>query len=155
MRPMTRIWPGHEPLQKAIPHLPMRFTNALTYRLVGRLPRSWVERGAAILRTSTLFKRSYQDFTSSLKDRDGSIAAGPARGLRFNRGQSDSRFLLRTFEPSLQEFLAARLRPGMVFYDVGANVGFLAVLAARLVESSGQVHCFEPLPANVEQIRHN
>jgi FkbM family methyltransferase len=43
----------------------------------------------------------------------------------------------------------------MVFYDVGANVGFFAMLAARLVGAQGQVHCFEPLQANVAIIRHN
>jgi len=92
---------------------------------------------------------------SSLKDHDGVVVAGPSHGLRFNPGQSDSRFLLGTFEPALQKALASYLQPGMVFYDVGANVGFLSILAARLVGKDGQVHCFEPLPANAEQIRHN
>ena len=127
----------------------------LIHGLVSRLPHSWVEYGAAFLRKSPLFKRSYQAFTSSLKDRDGIIAGGPSRGLHFNPGHSDSRFLLGTFEPALQDILADQLRSGMVFYDVGANVGFLAILASRLVGDAGQVHCFEPLPANVEQIRHN
>jgi FkbM family methyltransferase len=34
-------------------------------------------------------------------------------------------------------------------------VGFLAVLAARLVGLDGHVICFEPLAANIEAIRHN
>ncbi len=128
---------------------------SLLHRLVSSLPRPWVERGAALLRKSPRLKGYYEGFTQSLKNHDGTVAAGPARGLRFNLGQSDSRFLLGTFEPALQEILVDQLQPGMVFYDVGANVGFLAILAARLVGQSGDVHCFEPLPANVEQIRHN
>jgi FkbM family methyltransferase len=128
---------------------------SLTQRIISRLPRSWTEQCAEVLRNSPLLKRSYESLTASFKNRDGVIASGPAKGLHFNAGQSDSRFLLGTFEPALQEILASHLRTNMTFYDVGANVGFLAVLAARLVGKGGQVHCFEPLPANVEQIRHN
>jgi FkbM family methyltransferase len=43
----------------------------------------------------------------------------------------------------------------MAVYDVGANVGFTSVLAARLVGAEGVVVCFEPLPANARQIEHN
>ncbi len=50
---------------------------------------------------------------------------------------------------------ASFLAPGMVVYDVGANVGFLAVLAARLVGPTGRAICFEPLQRNAEAIRHN
>ncbi len=133
----------------------MRFPISVAQRLASRMPRAWVEGCATVLRRTPLFQKSYQDFTASLKGRDGVIAGGPARGLKFNPGQSDSRFLLGTFEPALQEILQYQLAPGMIFYDVGANVGFLGILAARLVGPSGQVHCFEPLPANAEQIRYN
>lgn len=90
-----------------------------------------------------------------MKNHDGVVLGGPSQGLRFNSGQSDSRFLLGTFELALQKILSSYLQPGMVFYDAGANVGFLSMLAARLVGTDGSVHCFEPLPKNVEQIRHN
>ena len=36
-------------------------------------------------------------------------------------------------EPAIQKVLAERLKPGMVFYDLGANIGFFSLLAARLV----------------------
>jgi FkbM family methyltransferase len=39
------------------------------------------------------------------------------------------------------------LRPGDVFLDVGANIGYLSAVAARLVGPRGQVHAFEPVPA--------
>ena len=128
---------------------------SLPHRLISSLPRPLAERFAQFLRRSPLFKRLAARITSSFKDRDGVVAAGPARGLRFNIGQSDSRFLLGTFEPAVQEILLQSLHSGMTFYDVGANVGFLAVLAARLVGHAGHVHCFEPLAENVERIHHN
>ena len=40
-------------------------------------------------------------------------------------------------------------------YDIGANIGFHALLAARLVTATGSVYAFEPLPENVERLRRN
>jgi FkbM family methyltransferase len=92
---------------------------------------------------------------SLLKGRDGVILRGTGQGLRFNVAGSHSAFILGNHETEVQEFLAAVLRPGMTYYDVGANVGFFAVIAARLVGPSGHVVCFEPLPANAKQIEYN
>ena len=39
------------------------------------------------------------------------------------------------------------LRPGDVFIDVGANIGYLSAIAAGLVSPKGAVHSFEPIPA--------
>jgi FkbM family methyltransferase len=39
------------------------------------------------------------------------------------------------------------MKPGDVFLDVGANVGYLSAFAAGIVGKRGQVHCFEPVPA--------
>jgi FkbM family methyltransferase len=36
-----------------------------------------------------------------------------------------------------------------VAFDVGANVGFFTLLAAKLTGSSGRVYAFEPLPRNL------
>lgn len=44
------------------------------------------------------------------------------------------------------------LRPGDVFLDVGANIGYLSAVAADLVGPRGQVHCFEPVPAYHERL---
>jgi FkbM family methyltransferase len=44
------------------------------------------------------------------------------------------------------EMMKRTLRPGDVFLDVGANIGYLSAIAAGLVGVTGQVHCFEPVP---------
>jgi len=36
------------------------------------------------------------------------------------------------------------LKPGMVFVDIGANIGYFSLLAARSVTNSGKVYAFEP-----------
>ncbi|HEY4309111.1 MAG TPA: FkbM family methyltransferase [Pirellulales bacterium] len=40
-------------------------------------------------------------------------------------------------------FLELNLRPGDVVFDVGANLGYYSLLAARKVSPTGQVHAFE------------
>jgi len=42
--------------------------------------------------------------------------------------------------------LLEQLKPGMTFYDLGANFGCYSLLAARLVGSGGAVFSFEPDP---------
>ena len=58
-------------------------------------------------------------------------------------------------EPDLQEVLAKHLRPGMVFYDLGASVGLLSLLAARLVGAKGKVFSFEADPEVAERLKEN
>ncbi len=45
------------------------------------------------------------------------------------------------------------LREGVVFYDLGAHVGFYTLLAARNVGSKGKVFSFEPDPDNASILR--
>src|SRR5205807_5464610 len=50
------------------------------------------------------------------------------------------------WEPNLTAWLARTLRPGDVFVDVGANIGYFSVLAAGLVGPAGAVVAVEPSP---------
>lgn len=45
-----------------------------------------------------------------------------------------------------RRYLERRLRPGATFVDIGANVGFFSLLAARIVGPTGRVYAFEPDP---------
>jgi len=90
-----------------------------------------------------------------LRTSDVVIPHGPAAGLRFNAGGSAPSFALGTTEPEVQAVLSQLLRPGDVFYDIGANVGFYTLLASKLVKSHGRVYAFEPVPGNVRAIHHN
>ncbi|HZU61961.1 MAG TPA: FkbM family methyltransferase, partial [Solirubrobacteraceae bacterium] len=59
-------------------------------------------------------------------------------------------------ETSVQEALVRHLGDGGVLYDIGANVGFFALLGARLAgRPDGLVYAFEPAPANVRAIQAN
>jgi FkbM family methyltransferase len=52
-------------------------------------------------------------------------------------------------------FVRSILRPGDVVVDVGANVGIFTLTAAHAVGAGGQVHAFEPVPANFERLAEN
>ncbi len=69
--------------------------------------------------------------------------------------QSEKDYWLGTYEPELQAVLADLVQPGMVAYDVGANIGYISLLLARRVGEAGKVFAFEALPANLERLRLN
>lgn len=54
-------------------------------------------------------------------------------------------------EPEVTQTLCSVLRPGMTFFDIGANLGYYTLLASKIVGSCGEVHAFEPAPV---QFRH-
>jgi FkbM family methyltransferase len=59
------------------------------------------------------------------------------------------------WEPNLTSWLEGRLRPGDVFVDVGANVGYFTLLASRLVGTDGGVVAIEPFPRTNAVLRRN
>jgi FkbM family methyltransferase len=58
-------------------------------------------------------------------------------------------------EPLVQTVLTEHLKPGMVFYDLGANIGFFSLIAARLVGETGKVFSFEPDPEVTSRLHRN
>lgn len=75
----------------------------------------------------------------------GRILAGPLRGTSFAGGLAHR---LGIYEIELQRHLARVVAAGSTVLDVGAHLGFVSLLAARLVGERGLVVAFEPLPAN-------
>jgi FkbM family methyltransferase len=53
-----------------------------------------------------------------------------------------------SYEPAKQAMIRKHLRPGMTFIDVGANMGYFTLQAARIVGDSGRVVSIEPAPQN-------
>jgi len=84
------------------------------------------------------------------------IQHGPSAGLwiRLNprTGQDVQQGIS---EPQVQKALVDHLRPGMTFYDVGANIGFFTLMAARLVGPQGRVISFEADPEIAARLREN
>jgi FkbM family methyltransferase len=65
------------------------------------------------------------------------------------------RFYYHCYEAPAVRFFKRWLRDGDAVLDVGAHVGLFTLLAARLVGPKGEVHAFEPVPANFERLQAN
>jgi len=59
------------------------------------------------------------------------------------------------WEPYETSLVLSSLKPGGVFVDVGANIGYFTLLAASAVGEQGQVFSFEPDPANFDLLLQN
>jgi FkbM family methyltransferase len=84
------------------------------------------------------------------------VAAGELAGMALSLDlQSEKDYWLGTYEVDLQAAVADLVEPGMVAYDVGANIGYVSLLLARRVGETGRVFAFEALPANLERLHAN
>lgn len=84
------------------------------------------------------------------------VAAGALAGCTLLLDlQSEKDYWLGTYEPALQSLVLQLVQPGMVAYDVGANIGYFSILMARQVGLQGRVYAFEALPENLQRLRSN
>ena len=51
------------------------------------------------------------------------------------------------YEPATTELFHEMVRPGMAVADVGAQIGYYTLLAAKLAGAAGHVYAFEPEPS--------
>lgn len=84
------------------------------------------------------------------------VMSGPLRGARWIVGAATHGSWLGTYEAAKQQLIERALKPGSVFYDVGANAGFYSLLASK---RGARAYAFEPLPENLrflnEHVRLN
>lgn len=75
------------------------------------------------------------------------IQRGLAQGLWIRVNPRTGQTVLHGIgESAVQQAMQQHLRAGMTFYDLGANIGFFSLLAARQVGPSGRVVAFEADP---------
>ena len=94
----------------------------------------------------------------TIRNTPDSLVSSVAPGVRMNL-YGDSRLCemlyFGGFETETRNFFDAFLRPGDTFIDVGANVGFYTLAAARAVGPHGHVHAFEPCSKTFERLSEN
>ncbi len=84
------------------------------------------------------------------------VRRGAAQGLWLHLNPRTGRaYFEGQGEPEVQAALREHLRPGMTFYDIGANIGFFSLPAARLVGKEGQVVAFEADPEIAARLREH
>lgn len=60
--------------------------------------------------------------------------------------------LFDTYQPETFLCIKQNLKPGDVFFDVGASIGYFSAIGASLVGKKGQVHSFEPSSSAIEYL---
>jgi FkbM family methyltransferase len=84
------------------------------------------------------------------------IAAGGLAGYTLQLDlQTEKDYWLGTYEPELEQAAGRLVPPGAVVYDVGANIGYTALLLAKAAGQGGRVYAFEALPDNLARLQRN
>lgn len=84
------------------------------------------------------------------------ILAGPLSGSRWlvASGGKVARLICGTYEPAQSRLFQQHVLADSVVFDLGANVGYYTLLAAKLAHR-GQIVAFEPEPRNAAFLRAN
>ncbi|MCL4708222.1 FkbM family methyltransferase [bacterium] len=64
-------------------------------------------------------------------------------------------YVLHEHEPQTQQIIQKFVKPGMTVVDVGANIGYLTLLMAKIVGPAGKVYAVEPGRDNLEWLHKN
>ena len=83
------------------------------------------------------------------------ILQGRLQGKKWVVGAGEHGYWLGSYELNKRLVFERLVEPGMVVYDIGANVGYFSLLAAVLTGSDGRVFAFEPLPRNTHYLRRH
>lgn len=83
------------------------------------------------------------------------VLRGPLRGMRFVVQPGMGLSYALGLDVFSFPFLAARIRPGDVIYDIGANCGQMALFFSKATGPAGKVVSFEPVPRNFELLKRN
>ena len=83
------------------------------------------------------------------------IIAGPLKGLYFCAPSGPAGYFWGNACQSEIEIFAKNLKPGKIFLDIGAQVGYLSLVASKFVGESGKVYAFEPYIENFNALKQN
>ena len=76
------------------------------------------------------------------------IVHGHRMVLASGEGYPPLNMVMGRYEEETTRLLQSLVKPGMVFVDVGAHLGYYTLLAARGVGPTGKIYSFEPDPDN-------
>jgi FkbM family methyltransferase len=116
----------------------------------------WLARRSRVL--GTLYWFAQEDLLRRLQQSGRRFRTLPVAGIDLfvdiHSGSGRMHYFYdEPYEPELSDMIRRLLRPGDVFLDVGANIGYFSVFAGHLVGASGHVVAFEPHPEALEAFR--
>lgn len=86
------------------------------------------------------------------------ITDGPIKGLWFVAGKRifySKQFWNGTYELDTCQFIKSNVGDGSVCYDIGANIGYHALIMAKSAGTNGFIYAFELLPKVCEVLKQN
>ena len=111
---------------------------------------------------SKTLKRYFYYNYRSLKRRslDHSIQVVKVNGYKMkvipnDTGISEELLMFKTHEPITTKLISNELKEKMVCLDLGANIGYYALLESNLVGNSGKIIAIEPSPNNFDKLSQN
>ncbi|MDP7486313.1 MAG: FkbM family methyltransferase, partial [Dehalococcoidia bacterium] len=72
-----------------------------------------------------------------------------------DKGLSRTLFLFGRREIDHYKMLQEILEPGMQILDIGANIGYYAVMESLAIGPNGKITAIEPMPPNIEMLKRN
>ena len=123
-----------------------------------QLERANSRRGGAFASTTTSINAYLVILTgaiTSLAPSSGTRVQPHGYEMKLSRSDWMERYAIHTgafYSGEVTATVAALLRSGDCFVDVGANIGFVTLCASRIVGGHGQVIAFEPNPALVARL---
>ena len=76
------------------------------------------------------------------------IRGGPIDGARWSMAASPRRYRAGDYEAERFTTIQRLVKPGDVFWDIGAHFGYASLTAGRIVGNEGAIVCVEPSPYN-------
>lgn len=92
---------------------------------------------------------------ATLMKRPGRIVTVHGHRMKLDSQDSLGLSVWKTYEPYETSLIEKRLKVGDVFLDLGANIGYYTLIAARKVGPTGHVYAFEPDPTNFSILKNN
>ncbi len=134
---------------------PRRLAPRLLRTVVRAVPTAWLSRVQGV--------RAVYNFLDDLAWAGINETIWEIEGSKMYLDPWDGSPMRRTFrsylstpkEPETARLFKEVIRPGDTVVDIGANVGFFSLLAARLVGTAGRVYAFEPEPQNFALLTKN
>ena len=118
--------------------------------LRGYLARSPVTEGKGLL---------YRAFSTAMlpPEREVIVPLRPGFQMALDLSEAAQReiYYFGTYERKESALVRRILRPGDVFWDVGANLGYYTLLGGACVGPAGRVVAFEPFPPAWERLQRN
>ena len=103
----------------------------------------------------TLLKRAKWSLTAKQDNKIVNVNGIKMAVMPNDKGISEELIMWGTHEPLATEILERELAPDMSCIDIGANIGYYALLESKIINKNGKVIAIEPAPSSFGLLKRN